>query len=354
MQPYLKLRHRRSWPSRLRRVAAMAMATVVVVIVAALAWYSVTASLRETVEPGREGHRGTYVKAGGLDMHYMSWGPPTGRPILLVHGTLAWSKTWYEIAERLAGAGFRVIAPDLPPFGFSERPADGDYSRKAQARLILAFADAMGLESVLLVGHSYGGGATMEAAFSAPDRIEGLVLLDVALALDSPDGAGLMSKLFSAPLLGRSLTAATFTNPLMTGKGLRDFIFDDAIVDARRIALYQQPFAVDNTSAEVANWLAGALFGDESGSLAADRANYRNFARPVVLVWGREDTVTPLAQGEAIRALLPRATLVVLDRVNHIPHVEQPEKVAGIIAEFAGTLRDRNARLPQAIIRRTF
>jgi pimeloyl-ACP methyl ester carboxylesterase len=327
---------------------------IVVAIVAALTWFSVSATLRETIRPGREGHKGTYVNASGLDLHYTSWGPATGKPILLIHGTLAWSKTWYEVAGRLGDAGFRVIAPDLPPFGFSERPDDGDYSRKAQARLIFAFADALGLESFVLVGHSFGGGATMEVAFSAPGRIEGLVLLDVALGLDSQEGAGLISGLFGTPILGRSLTAATFTNPLMTGKGLRDFILDDAIVDDGRIALYQLPLEVDDTSTEVAHWLEGALFGDERSSLAADRANYRNFARPVVLVWGREDSVTPLAQGAAIRALLPRATLVVLDGVNHIPHVEQPEMVAGIIAEFAGALGRKNARLPQAILRRTF
>ena len=350
----LTLRHRSSLLARARRFMTIALATILGAIALALAWYSVSASLRETVVPGRLGHPGTYVEAAGLDMHYMSWGPATGKPILLIHGTLAWSQTWYQIAERLADQGFHVVAPDLPPFGFSERPADGDYSRHAQGKLILAFADALGLDHMVLVGHSFGGGATMEAAFVAPARIDGLVLLDVALGLDNPGGSSMIGKLFGTPFVGRTLTSASFTNPLMTGKGLRDFIYDDRIVDLRRIALYQQPFVVQDTSREVAKWLAGALFHDETGSLAADRRNYKRFDRPVVLVWGRQDSVTPLAQGEQIRALLPRSTLMVLDRVNHIPHVEQPDKVAGIIAEFAGQLGDRSALLPQAIIRRTF
>lgn len=340
--------------ARLRRVLTISLAIVLVTIGLALAWYSFTAWLRETLVPGRAGHPGTYVDVAGLDMHYTSWGPTSGQPILLIHGTLAWSKTWFEVAERLAARGFHVVAPDLPPFGFSERPVDGDYSRKAQAKLILGFADALNLENMILVGHSFGGGATIEAAFTAPKRIKGLVLLDVALGLDNPAGPDIVAKLFAAPVLGRSLTAASFTNPLMTGKGLRDFIYDDAIVDAKRIALYQKPFAVTDTSREVAKWLAGALFSDESRSLAADRRNYAKFDRPAVLIWGREDSVTPLAQGEQIRALLPRSTLVVLDRVNHIPHVEQPDSVAGVIAEFADGLNARDTLLPQAIIRRTF
>ncbi|MGV3550134.1 alpha/beta fold hydrolase [Rhizobium sp.] len=350
----LTIRHEPSLLARMRRVVATGLTTILAAVMLALAWYSVTATLRETVPAGRKGYPGTYVRAAGLDINYTSWGPRTGRPILLIHGTLAWSQTWYQLATRLAAQGFRVIAPDLPPFGFSERPADGDYSRKAQGKLILAFADALGLDKVVLVGHSFGGGATMEAAFSAPERIDGLVLLDVALGLDSTGGDSMAGRLFGAPYIGRTLTAASFTNPLMTGKGLRDFIYDDRIVDQRRIALYQAPFVVKNTSSEVAKWLSGALFKDETASLAANRRNYENFTRPVVLIWGRQDSVTPLAQGEQIRALLPRSTLVVLDRVNHIPHVEQPDKVAGIIAEFAGTLSDKNALLPEAVMRRTF
>jgi pimeloyl-ACP methyl ester carboxylesterase len=354
MQLSITLRHRPPLLARLRRIVTVGVAMILGAVIAGLAWYSFTASLRETVTPGRDGHRGTYVQAAGLDLHYMSWGPASGRPILLIHGTLAWSKTWFEIAERLAKDGYHVIAPDLPPFGFSERPGDGDYSRQAQAELILAFADALRLDRMILAGHSFGGGATLEAAFSAPGRIEGLVLLDVALGLDGPASSSLITTLFDTPILGRSLTAATFTNPLMTGKGLRDFIHDDRIVDAKRIALYQQPFAVKGTTTDVTKWLVGGLFRDETLSRTADRRNYEGFSSPVVLIWGRDDSVTPLAQGEQIQALFPHASLVVLDHVNHIPHVEQPDQVAGIIAEFAGALHKRNTLLPQAILRRTF
>ena len=272
--------------------------------------------------------------------------------MLLIHGTLAWSGTWYDIGERLAARGFRVIAPDMPPFGYSTRPVDGDYSRRAQSRLILDFMRETGLEDVVLVGHSFGCGATLEAVFADPSRISGLVLLDAALSLDDPSGSSWLSRLFSVPLLGQALTASTFANPMMIPKGLRAFIADDRLVTEARTALYQQPLAVTGASSAVADWLSTALFADESASRAANPANYRAFGRPAVLIWGRQDTVTPLAQGEKLRTLLPRSTLVVLDGVNHLPQVENPDATAAAIAEFASALKDQASVLPQALIRR--
>jgi pimeloyl-ACP methyl ester carboxylesterase len=334
------------------RYAGFGLLAIVLVLIAALLWFYTSAELRETQPAGRVGHTGTYASVEGEDIHYESWGPRNGPPILLIHGTIAWSGTWVDIGERLAARGFRVIAPDVPPFGFSTRPADRDYSRQAQAKLIIGFADALRLESFVLAGHSFGSGATVEAAFSIPQRIKGLILFDAALSLDDTRGVAWISKLFATPLVGQALTASTFTNPMMTGKGLRDFIADDSLATPERVTLYQQPLSVQGTSGAVADWLSTGLFADESASLAADPDNYRRFERPTILIWGRQDTVTPLSQGEHIRSLLPRSTLVVLDDVNHIPHLENPDAVAAAIAEFAGSLQDQATLLPQALIRR--
>jgi len=284
---------------------------------------------RESLPPGRNGEPGQYLQADGLDLHYREWGPKTGQPILLIPGAMAWSETWAPIAERLGNDGFRVIAPDLPPFGYSERPASGDYSRQAQARRILAFADAAGLQQFVLLGHSFGGGATMETALIAPDRILGLVLLDVALGLSRPASKPPLAPLFSAPGLREAIMAATFTNPLMIGKGLRDFVADDdAVATPERIEVYRRP-----------DWFVTGLFGNEEASLAFKPDNYHAFQKPALLIWGKEDSVTPLAQGEEIARLLPNSQLSVLDGVNHIPQIEAPEKTASLIAGFVAALQ---------------
>jgi 2-hydroxymuconate-semialdehyde hydrolase len=299
-----------------------------------------TASIwRESLPPGRGGEPGQYLQADGLDLHYKQWGPDNGQPILLIPGAMAWSETWAPIAELLGNNGFRVIAPDLPPFGYSERPSSGDYSRQAQARRILAFADAAGLKQFVLLGHSFGGGATMETALIAPDRISGLVLLDVALGLDRPPSKPPLAPLFSAPGLREAIMAATFTNPLMIGKGLRDFVADDdAVATPERIEVYRRPLVVKGTSHAIADWFVTGLFGNEEASRAFQPENYSSFQKPALLIWGKEDSVTPLAQGEEIAHLLPKAQLSILDGVNHIPQIEAPEKTAGLIAAFMTSL----------------
>lgn len=321
-----------------------AFLVLVIVVVTAPAGFRLWSAFRETT-PSLSGEWVAASLVGGdTRLAYREWGNHDHPPVMLIHGTLAWSQTWQVIAPQIASAGFRVIAPDLPPFGYSQRPSNADYGRKAQADRILAFADALGLQRFDLVGHSFGGGATVETAFRSPERINGLVLLDVAMAWKSLGGGGpAVSLLSRVRPIQTALMATTFTNPLMIGPGLRDFIADDSIVTDERIELYRRPLAVQGTSAAVGDWLQSGLFGDETTSLAADTTRYAGFEPPVLIIWGEVDTVTPLDQAKHLQSLFADAQLSVLPNVNHIPHVEAPNQVAQLIIDFLRS--DRRDRL---------
>ena len=145
---------------------------------------------------------------------------------------------------------------------------------------------------------------------------------------------------FAAPGLREAIMAATFSNPLMIGKGLRDFVADDdAVATPERIEVYRRPLVVKGTSHAIADWFVTGLFGNEEASRAFKPESYRSFQKPALLIWGKEDSVTPLAQGEEIARLLPKAQLSVLDGVNHIPQIEAPEKTASLIAAFVSSLQ---------------
>lgn len=321
---------------RLLKFIAFGIIALVFVTGLALMTFGWLALNRETLAPREAAGPGAkYARVGDLAIHYQEWGPADGKPLILMPGSFAWSETYRDIAIPLGERGWRVIGIDMPPFGYSERPADHDYSRTAQANRLLDFADALKLDRFALGVHSYGGGGAIEAAFLAPDRIDALILLDVALGLGKQDQAGPpLAPLLRIASVRNLLTAATFTNPLMIGKGLRDFIHDDALVTPQRIEIYARPGTVAGTTQAVGLWALTGLFADESAAYSANLDNYYSFDAPVLVIWGREDTVTPLAQGEQIAAAFPKGRLEVLDAVNHIPQVEKPADVVDLIDRF--------------------
>ncbi|TPK40236.1 alpha/beta hydrolase [Mesorhizobium sp. B2-5-4] len=321
---------------RLIRIVGWLALMLVVLVIVTLVGFRAAAAFHETLSPREAAPAGAlFATVDGLKMHYQVWGPSDGSPLLLFHGTASWAETYRDIAAPLGEQGFRVIAVDMPPFGYSERPADQDYSRAAHARRVLGFADALGLRHFSVGVHSYGGGGVIEAAFSAPNRIDALILLDVAIGLGQTEASALpFASLLKRDWPRQLLTASTFTNPLMTRFGLRKFIENDDLVTAERIAIYTRPLNVRGTTNAVGHWLFSGLYNDERKSLAANKANYRAFTPPVLVIWGREDSTTPLAQGEEIASLFPHAELTVLDGVNHIPQVERPHDVVRLIANF--------------------
>lgn len=321
---------------RLTRFVAWLLVAAVAVPILVPAGFRLAANLRETETPqAAAGADGRYVTADGLAIHYKQWGPDNGKPLILLPGSFAWSETFRDIAIPLGDKGWRVISPDMPPFGYSERPANQNYSRAAQARRLLAFADGLGLQRFALGVHSYGGGAAIEAALTAPQRIDSLILLDVALGLGRTEAPSPpVASLLQFEPIRNAVTASLFTNPLMLGKGLRDFIHDDAIVTPERIEIYARPKTVAGTTEAVGLWLFTGLYGDERNARSAKIGNYAAFTAPVLVIWGRQDAVTPLPQGEQIAKAFPNARLEVLDNVNHIPHVEKPAEVAALIDAF--------------------
>jgi pimeloyl-ACP methyl ester carboxylesterase len=331
--------------SRLLRFALVVLVAVVLVAAAALVGFRLSAVWRESAT-GTElaAGKGVFVPADDITMHVRMAGPAEGQAVVLIHGTAAWSETWFEVSKLLAANGYRAIAVDLPPFGLSTRPAGGVYGPERQARRIADALDSLAIDSAILVGHSFGGGATVELAFRYPQRTKALVLVDAALGLQEPAakadaGPSLPQRVLSVAPLRDAIVAATFTNPLMTGWGLRQFIKNDDLATPERVAIYSFPLAMRGTTAAVGDWLVGDLLAAHPAALYRDLARYRQFDRPVLIVWGAEDTVTPLSQGQHLHGLFPKAQLAVMANVNHIPHVEDIDAFGRHLLAFLDTVR---------------
>lgn len=284
---------------------------------------------------------GRFVQADDVELFIQEAGPPAGDPVVLIHGTGAWSEIWRETMAALGDRGFHAIALDVPPFGYSEKPAGATaYARERQAKRILALLDALQISRATLVGHSVGGRPTLEAALEAPERVSTLVLVDPALgfAADSlhfaqNDPSWLVRALFGATPLRNALVASYAVNPLFTGRIFRSFVWNTSAVNDERVRILQRPFGLRATTGAYADWLA-ALFVLPDTSLASDFASFTRLHMPVLLVWGRRDTVTPLWQGERLRALIPGADLTVIDGAGHVPYIEATPEFDAVLLGF--------------------
>lgn len=113
-------------------------------------------------------------------MHVREWGAEDGRPLVFWHALGAAQSGAYltELAPTLTEAGLRLIAPDAPGFGESPPLPPERYELESLVELLQGVVDEHGIERAILMGHSWGGSIAMAFAAKAPDRAEGLVLVD--------------------------------------------------------------------------------------------------------------------------------------------------------------------------------
>jgi pimeloyl-ACP methyl ester carboxylesterase len=280
---------------------------------------------------------GRFVQANDVQLYIQEMGDPQNPAVLFIHGTGAWSETWKGTMKVVSEAGFYTVAVDMPPFGFSERPHDNSYQRTDQAKRLIALLDALHIQKVILVGHSYGGGATLETAMQAAGRVDRMVLIDVALALQvSPEeqqATSLVKILLSIGPLRNAFVSTTISNPLFTARLLRGFVKDPQDVTASWVKIYQQPIPVKGGTKTVGAWLP-TLFTYEDEALSTHLSNYDKIAIPVHLIWGEKDAVTPLSQGTHLKEHITSSTLTILKDVGHIPQIEDPEALYSDLLQF--------------------
>jgi pimeloyl-ACP methyl ester carboxylesterase len=317
------------------RIALALVAVVLAYVFGSLAWvHRLEASSATGAAPG-SGH---FTDVSGVPVHWQAHGA-FGRPVvLLVHGTAAWSGTWFSLVPALEGAGYQVVALDLPPFGFSGKAIDADFSRPAQAERIRAVVDAAGAKRVIVVGHSFGGGPALEFALRYPERVERLVLIDAALGLQAPppDPGSPACRVLATQALRDPLIAASAGNPLWSRTLLRSFVARKDAVTDERLRAYRRPATVEGASAALGAWAHHFACVVETG-VSTDPANIARLPMPLDLLWGADDTITPLAQAQHLQSLVPSARLRVLPGIGHIPHIED---AAGFEKVLVETLRE--------------
>lgn len=326
----------KTWIRRILKIIGATLAALFAVIV--LFWIRAElheSEAREDAAPAT----GRFVKADDVEFFIQEMGPADGQSIVFIHGTAAWSELWLETMAPLADAGYHCIAIDIPPFGFSEKPVTASYGNHDQAKRIVALMDALEVQRAVLVGHSFGGGATMETALMVPDRIEALILLAVgglnlnlqpALEKQTPF---VLEMFLNTPALRNPVLATIATNPLFTKKIISRIVLDPADVTDEKVKIFQQPLVLQDATNTFGEWLRYALTVQEV-SLTSSPVNYQALTMPTLIIWGDSDTIIPLKDGEYLKSILPNAELVIMKNVNHIAYIEDNPKFVEIALDF--------------------
>lgn len=263
-------------------------------------------------------------------IHYRDTG--RGRPIVFVHGLLVDGALWEPVAARLSDR-FRCIVPDWP-LGSHTTPmkADADLSPTAIAGLVGELLQALALDDVILVANDSGGAITQVLMTTNPARIGGVVLTTCdAFEIFPPKLFAFLHVAARAPsLLGLSAKLLRTFAPLRrlptTYGRLTKRPIDDALVE-RWIAPARDP----NVVRDVAKFLRGM-----SPTVTLDAAkHFADVEVPVLVAWAKEDPSFPMDLAERLVSALPHARLETIDDAWVFASLDQPARVAELVADFA-------------------
>jgi pimeloyl-ACP methyl ester carboxylesterase len=246
----------------------------------------------------------------------------SGTPVVLLHGIPTWSYLWTPVLGRLTRVA-RVLAPDLPGFGFSDKRDRFDRSIARQAELIDAWMDRIGLESAVIVAHDIGGGVALRLATLFPSRVRKLCLIntvsydswpiELMLQFGHPGADRQLSAAMAVRLLKQALKGGFAKRP---PSDLLDGLLAPYSTEVGKLSLIRNASALNtNLTTEIAPLLS-------------------SISVPTMILWGEDDLFQPIAYGERLAWDIPAAQFVRIGGARHFAMVDRPRAVADRLRTF--------------------
>lgn len=263
---------------------------------------------------------GESVIAGGIRTNYLAAG--TGEPVVLIHGSgpgvtayANWRLTIPDLAKR-----YRVLAPDMVGFGYTERPDDVSYGVQTWADQVVGFLDALSLPRASLVGNSFGGAIALRVATQHPDRVDRLALMG-SVGVPFPITGGLDAAWGYQPSvenMRRLLDVFAYSRELVT----------DELAQVRYQASIQPGFQES----------FGAMFPAPRqrhvDAMATPDDEIAKLTHETLIIHGRDDQVIPLATSLRLLQLIDNSQLHVFGRCGHWTQIEHSAQFNRLLDEF--------------------
>jgi haloalkane dehalogenase len=270
----------------------------------------------------------SYVEVDdGLRMAYVTDGPPDGPTVVLLHGEPTWSFVWRQVIPVLAGAGLRVVAPDLVGFGRSDKPGDvADHSYARHVEWVRrALFDVLDLRDVTLVGHDWGGLVGLRLLAEHGDRLAAFAATNTGLPtgdLPMPDvWLRFRAAVRSAPILdiGRLVASGCLARPAEAVLAAYDAPFPD---ESYKAAPRAMPDLVPTTP--------------DDPAAPANRTAWQRLStwdRPFLVAFSDRDPITG-AVAPLLAATVPGARAVTIAGAGHFVQEDAGPSLAAALVEF--------------------
>lgn len=232
-----------------------------------------------------------------------------GKPVVLMHGWGCNRSTVASIEAAAISAGCRVLNVDFPGFGESTEPTE-PWGVDRYTRLIEYLADTEKLERPTLIGHSFGGRVAI--MYASRRSVDKLVLVDAAGVKPR--------RTFTYYRKVYTFKALKHLSRLLLGKRR-----SQALIDRRRAASGSSDYA--QASPMMRRIMSKVVNEDLCALMPAIKA-------PTLLIWGENDTATPLADAKKMERLIPGAALVSFPGCGHYSFLDNPRQFSAVLQSF--------------------
>ncbi len=268
----------------------------------------------------------TPVAIDGLRTYVLDIG--MGDPVVFLHGIPTNSFLWRNVAQ-VVSHRWRVIAPDLLGFGFSDRPVDMDLSPTGQATFIQRVLGELGVDRYALVVHDFGALVGAELLSRDPDRVTQLVVLNTSFWEDDWGGSGLSPfGVLKLPLVGE--TAFRFARKFMLREAFALYVSERQRLTDDVMDVYWHPFTDGFSDVLLTIFRSGAKQMDDQ-QFCRWRDAIEAFDRPSLVIWGDKDRTFQTHVGRKIASILPAGNLEIFEHSNHFLQEDRPEALGRLI-----------------------
>ncbi len=243
-----------------------------------------------------------------LSVHYVVKGH--GKPVVILHGWGTNLQSFNQVIHDLS-AYYQVFALDFPGFGESSEP-DSAYALSDYADLTKAFLDELGILNPVVVGHSFGG----RVAIKLSGQVQYSKLILVNSAGIKPDRKP------SYYLKVNGFKAMRFASKLP--------VFSYLLSEPVKAYSEKYSSADYKMATPIMKQVLSKVVNEDL------KAYLPNISVPTLLIWGDQDTATPLSDAQVMESLIPDAGLVVFDGAGHFTYLEQPSRFLAILKTFIG------------------